>query len=111
MNNIPTNIRDLDKQLLFAENNNTYKNIDFNNWFAYYILHNEINLISKLNIFVREYKIIIDSQEIYRNMAIISVNEEIEQMEKYYGIGVCINYDIKKNTLMMKNKYIKLFNF
>jgi hypothetical protein len=111
MNIIPTNFNDLDKQLLFMENNNIFDNFNFHKCFAYYILHNEINLISKLNIFIREHNIIIKPDNIYKNMAIISVNEEMEELEKYYGDNVCINYDIKKNTLIMKNKYIKLFNF
>ena len=107
---IPTDIDDLDKKLLFLESNQQFiDKININDWFAHCIYYNKINMIAMLNNFIREYDIIIEPHIIYRTMVSIEIKDDIKKMEKYYG-NVCINYNIKSMLSNMMDKYLNLFD-
>lgn len=103
---IPKDLADLTSKITFLEMNEQFiRYVDFNGLFAHLILKNEINMIAKLNLFVREYNILISKYQICRQMAIIEFHEEMARMDKKHGGGVCMLIDLEKKTMNMMKRY------
>jgi hypothetical protein len=107
---IPKNKKQLDKHLIFLE---TYiyfnKYINFEEWYANFMFYNKIDMISLLNIHIREYDIILNKDKIIREIMKIEIKEEYKFLSKF-NKDICINYDFLKFFNTIKSSYSKIFN-
>lgn len=67
-------------------------------------------MIARLNNFIREFDLTLSPKIIYRTMAGIDARQEMNELEKKFGSDICVNYDFKKYTLIMMDRYPDLFN-